>query len=113
MLNRREFARAVTTQGILPAALVGMATGNLASDEETPENSSEPPPRKPELEELLLAALMLRYPEFSFTPERLAGLKADIRHKVHQGKQLRRFPLRNSDEPATIFQALQKKGENV
>jgi hypothetical protein len=69
---------------------------------ETDKHADEP------LELLLLTYLMRRYPSEHFNDESMRGIFGDIRGDVSRGRVLSKFPLKNSDEPAFVFQAYRK-----
>lgn len=107
-LSRRSFARrlvAVSSAGaglsVEPLA-VGAASGAVdapCAAQDVPPGALPPP------DDLLLGALLQRYPSEHFTPRRIAGIQNGLRRILAQSDLLRRVPLDNSDAPAMVFQA--------
>ena len=48
---------------------------------------------------------MRRYPSDHFDDKAVRGIFGDLRGDVARGRVLSEFPLKNSDEPAFVFQA--------
>lgn len=113
-LNRRSFAAAVLTAGYSTAALA--ADPGTKQPTAPPKSQADPqpitkddvpaPPVKVAAEDLLLLALLRRYPMSGLTEERALGLTHGLRRNMELGDSLRQVGLANSDEPATVFRAL-------
>ncbi len=115
-LNRRQFARqialgagavplaAITAQTVLPAADTKPADPEPPA---TPQPAGEKPepPREPTPEELLLEALIRRYPDERLDGESLGGIFGELLSDAHRSTVLSSFPLQNHDEPAFVFAA--------
>jgi hypothetical protein len=111
-LTRRRFAVAA-----LVTASTAMADRNVEADDADrkkpdavdPARVESPPSVDPTqelaVEDLLLVALLRRYPPEMLNPERIAGIRAGLSRNLQQGDLLRRAMLSNSDEPATVFRA--------
>lgn len=111
-VNRRQFARrlAVGTAAVglsvdSPIEAEGMQPARVPADEadkKTPADSDKPPP--PGL--LLLEIVRQKYPDRHLEDEEiLAGVYKELRGDLARGERLAKFPLKNSDEPATVFSA--------
>ena len=119
-VSRREFARTVAlgTAG-LTALGTGTAANAVAGDEKP---AGTDPPAKPRseaeagseersvegpraAEDLLLEIVRQRYPHENLTEDVLEAIRRDLRGVVARGELLRRYPLKNSDEPAFVFSA--------
>jgi len=93
-LNRREFARVVTT-GLTAAAGFAGTEALATADEE---------PKKPvPLPVLVLARITEEFPSDHYDDAAMEGILSDIRGDLARGRELSKFALKNSDEPAFIF----------
>lgn len=113
-MDRRQFAgRLATVSG---AVAVVASSQRISADEEVPKvkpNDVAKPKEAAEpeaeaeapVEVVLLTYLVRRYPSIHLDDEALRGIFGDIRGDVARGKVLSEFPLKNSDEPAFVFQA--------
>lgn len=112
-LSRRDFSvRAASVSlgtAAFAAVLAGEAPSARSDDRDcraAPADPADAPPATlPPLEDLLLAALIQRYPSEHLTPERLEGIRSGLRRNLDQGDVLRRVPLSNEDAPAVLFRA--------
>jgi hypothetical protein len=112
-LSRRDFSMRAASASLgtagFAAVLAGAEPPTRGDDRDrrsTPADPADAPPAAlPLPEDLLLAALIQRYPSEHLTPERLAGIRAGLRRNLDQGDVLRRVPLSNEDAPAVIFRA--------
>jgi hypothetical protein len=111
-MTRRGFSQQVASASLgttgLAGALLAAEQSGPNRDRDRPSAPAEPaapPAALPPPEDLLLAALIQRYPSEQFTPERLAGIRAGLRRNLDQGDLLRRVPLSNEDAPAIVFRA--------
>ena len=111
-MTRRGFSSQVASASlgtaVLPGALLAADPPGPSHERDRPPAPAEPPvppAALPPPEDLLLAALIQRYPSEHFTPERLAGIRAGLRRNLDQGDLLRRVPLSNGDAPAVVFRA--------
>ena len=100
-LHRREFAWQCLG-GIGVASLIG---GNASAQdkpkaEDTPDEVAK---KTPTAELLILSALMQMYPSEHYDEDAVRGIYGDIIGDLARGKQLRAFPLQNSDEPTMVF----------
>jgi hypothetical protein len=107
-LNRRRFAAVVLTAGGSTAALSAdpapeRPNTSLAA---SADDSAQPAVVEVALEDLMLLALLRRYPMSELTEARALGLRAGLRRNIDQGDLLRQVGLGNGDEPATVFRAL-------
>jgi hypothetical protein len=105
-LPRREFAR----QCLGGLSAVSFAAPLIATEDSPPppalpEDPASPASR-PSVELLILSALVENYADEHYTPEILRGIYREIAADQARSKQLRAFPLQNSDEPACTFHAL-------
>lgn len=114
-LHRREFAWQML--GGLGAA--SLAAGNAsAQDKPSPpalpeDPKAEPAERTPPVELLVLTALVQSYPSEQYNDDILRRIYGDIAGDVARGKQLRAFPLNNSDEPACVFHVFRAMPEGA
>lgn len=111
-LTRRRFTAALLGTGCSAAT----ATHALADDKPPPgdagspaatdpkESTTPPPEVEPDIEDLLLLALLRQYPMPALNVARARGIRAGIGRNLRNGDRLREG-LVNSDEPATVFQA--------
>lgn len=108
-LDRRMFARQFL--GGLGAASV--MAGSLEGDDKAPPSKEELKPdaeeRTPPAELLILSALIQNYPSDRYTDEIFRSIYREIVGDVARGKQLRAFPLQNSDEPACVFRVVRAR----
>lgn len=108
-LDRRMFARQFL--GGLGAASV--MAGTLGGEDKAPPPKEEPKPeadeRTPPAELLILSALIQNYPSDHYTDEIFRSIYREIVGDVARGKQLRAFPLQNSDEPACLFRVVRSR----
>lgn len=116
-VTRREFGQQLTAGTSLALGSWAVAAGEepAAPPEEKPpqkqeaQAESKPDASAPELDDLLLAALLQQYPGEHLTPEMQAGIRGGLRRNRQQGELLRAVALENSDEPATVFRAWRKE----
>jgi hypothetical protein len=114
-IDRRQFAGKLAV-GSSAAALMFSSTSCSAADDEKPASAdkekkaddSEERQAPPPVEMLLLSILLQQYPTDHFDETALKGIYNDIRGDVARGKVLGSFPLKNSDEPAIVFQAYRR-----
>lgn len=114
-MDRRQFAGTLAA-GTSGAAL-SLAAQSVSADDQAdkpqkdkdakPEESVDAP-AKPTMEILLLTFLMQRYPSEHYDETALQGIYGDIRGDLARGRILSEFPLKNSDEPAFVFQAYRR-----
>lgn len=98
-VTRRDFAQFLAFGlGFGSAA----AASNVTAQE--PEKK-DPPLRPPTPAELILTGLVQQYPSEHYTEEAIEGIFGDIRSDLARGRELSKFPLQNSDEPAFVFAA--------
>ena len=107
-IDRRQFAGRLATAS---SAVALVASSQLISaDDNAPQakpkaqEAAERPPEPP-AEVHLLTYLLRRYPCDHFDDEAVRGIFGDLRGDVARGRVLSEFPLKNSDEPAFVFQA--------
>lgn len=103
-LHRREFARQCL--GSLGAVAVTAEIAAAAPPPAMPEDPNVEPAESPPVELLLLTALVKRYPSEQYSDDVLRGIYGDIAGDVSRGKILRSVPLKNSDEPSTVFRVI-------
>ena len=115
-VTRREFGQQLTAGTSLAMGSWAATAGQepAAPPEKPPQKQDGPVEPKvdvppPELEDLLLAALLQQYPREHLTPEMLAGIRSGLRRNRQQGELLRTVAMDNSDEPATVFRAWRKE----
>lgn len=113
-VDRRQFARQLAAgTGCVTASLAAMGTlaaqvppaPKLPEDSEPVPGPAQPPeaPQTPPAELLLLTYLVQRYPSDRFDDEALRGIFRDIQGDQARGELLAKFALKNSDEPAFVF----------
>jgi hypothetical protein len=107
--TRRRFTQTLVGGGgfaspLLAAAADPEPTKPSAVGDPTPASDPAAPPAAPPLEDLLLLAVLRKYPLPELTDERLLGIRNGIANQLRQGAVLR-AGLQNSDEPATVFRA--------
>lgn len=125
-IDRRQFAGsllAATSAGVLLTTSSSVATEDDNPPSEKPpqdspteakheEKTTEPAPETvpektyPPQEILLLTCLIQRYPSKHFDETALQGINRDLRGDLVRGRILSEFPLKNSDGPGFVFQAL-------
>lgn len=98
-LRRREFGRIVT------AGLSGTALGFVSGEALAQEAKPDEPPRPPSLATLMLAAVVTECPGDHWDDEMLQNVLSDIRGDQARSRQLSAYPLKNGDDPATVFVA--------
>lgn len=114
-LDRRTFARHCLG-GIGAASFIG-AGGAISDDQPSPpalpeDATAESDERTPPAELLILSALIQYYPSGNYTDEIYRNIYREIVGDAARGKQLRVFPLKNSDEPACVFRVLRTEGRS-
>ena len=108
-VSRRDFARhaALATGGLL-VGTAGTTRGEEAPRvEPMPQQAPEPDgllPR-PEIEDFYMMALLQEFPSDHLTDEQLGAIRAGITFDRLRAGRMRRYPLDNGDEPATVFRA--------
>lgn len=106
-LDRRGFTRQCLG-GIGAAALVSTSA---SGDDQPPPPALPEDPKKislaqtPPPEALLLFALLQQYPSDHYNEDNVQAIARDVAGDLARGRQLRAYPLQNSDEPATVFRA--------
>jgi len=109
-LSRREFAKAaaLTTAAVL--------VPELLSQEQKPATEAAKPPEAPKLSpesqteaDTAYETLMRKYGR-RFTDEQKAEIKRLVMQQQSSLDKLRAVPVKNSDEPATVFQVLISDG---
>jgi len=98
--TRRDFATSLAC-GLGLGATAGLTHAPTVHAQE-PEKDK---PRLPTATELVLTLLVQQYPSEHYTDEVLEGIAGDIRVDLARGRELSRFALQNSDEPAFVFSA--------
>jgi len=91
-LTRRTFARDLT---IGAAAAVTTLAPRLAEADE---------PKSPATADQLLAMLQARFPD-RLDDEQWKQVRGKIEGQLRAAEELRKFALKNADEPATVFAA--------
>ncbi len=91
-LTRRSFARTLTI-GAAAAATPLVALPAAADDSKSPAPADQ-----------LLAMLQARFPD-RLSEEQWKQVRGKIEGQLRASEELRKFPLQNSDEPATVFAA--------
>ena len=117
-IDRRQFAEnLVTATGagafIFASATLASPEDKAQEDKPVPDAPAEPEPPKaaqepayPSEEVLLLTCLIQRYPSKHFDDAALQGIHRDLRGDRARSRILSQFPLKNSDEPGSVFQVL-------
>ncbi|HET6425325.1 MAG TPA: hypothetical protein VFG20_16675 [Planctomycetaceae bacterium] len=98
-VSRREFAQALVC-GVSFSAVV--AAPDITVDGQEPEKEK---PRLPTSTELLLTHIVQQFPSEHYTEAALEGIAGDIHLDLARGRELSKFALQNSDEPAFVFAA--------
>ena len=93
-LTRRGFARNLT---IAAAGAAILAPQSTLADE----------PKAPAAADQLLAMLQARYPE-RLNDDQWKQVRGKIEGQLRAAVELRKFALKNADEPATVFAAYRK-----
>jgi hypothetical protein len=120
-VDRRQFARQLAIgTGCVTAGLAAMGTlgAQIPPAPKLPEDSDpapvpgQPPeaPEAPPAELVLLTYLIQRYPSDRFDDEALRGIFRDIQGDQARGELLAKFALKNSDEPAFVFNPFRGTG---
>jgi hypothetical protein len=91
-LTRRTFARDLTIGAV--AAATTLAPAEAESDE----------PKPPAAPDQLLALLQARFPD-RLNDEQWKQVRGKIEGQLRAAEELRKFGLKNADEPATVFAA--------
>ncbi|MEK6259817.1 MAG: hypothetical protein AABP62_14455 [Planctomycetota bacterium] len=118
-IDRRHFAAQLALgAGALTAAVTPFASTIAVDNKPTTdktEKGDKPDEKKPDeaatapelppVEVILLTYLTRRHPSDHYDEAAIQGIFRDIRGDVARGKQLSKFPLNNSDEPAFVFAA--------
>ncbi len=99
IVTRRDFA-----QQLAFGLGLGTASAATAVSAQEPEKK-DPPPRPPTPAELILTGIVQQYPSEHYNAEVIEGIFGDIRSDLARGRELSKFPLQNSDEPAFVFAA--------
>lgn len=119
-VTRRSFSRLLAGAGLTSTLALGEEPDQptTTSDQNVVPGAAGPatPAEAPEEalaapEELLLAALVQLHPSGRLTPERIDGIRRELRQNLARGAALRRTPLLNSDGPATTFRAFRAPEE--
>jgi len=125
-IDRRHFAAQLAVRAsALTAAMAPLAATSAAENkpvadknekgdkpaEKKPDEGTAPP-ELPSAEVILLTYLTRRHPSDHYDEAAVQGIFRDIRGDVARGKQLSEFPLKNSDEPASVFTAYRKSEES-
>ncbi len=97
-VTRRDFAQQLALGIGLSATTV---TSSATAQE--PEKKDQPRPATPA--ELILTGIVQQYPSEHYTEEVIEGIFGDIRGDLARGRELSKFTLQNSDEPAFVFAA--------
>lgn len=111
--TRRRFAAALIAGSVA-------SSGVRAGDEQKTDSAAKPAepakepaaqdatptdlPPAPKVEDLLLLAVLQKYPMPGLNADRLRALRAGIARQLRSGEVLR-AGLQNGDEPATVFRA--------
>lgn len=88
--TRRQFQRDLA---VAAGAAFGLPAARAKAEEKTPVKGDE-----------LFAIIEARYGKH-LQPEQLAEIKKALRRDQTRGEYLKRFTLKNSDEPAFVFRA--------
>lgn len=108
-MDRRRFAGGLAAgTGAFAAAQVLplCATDDrppATAKEKDQEKQPDEPAAKPSPEVLLLTLLTQQYPSEHYDEAALQGIYRDLHGDLARGKLLSEFPLKNSDEPSSIF----------
>lgn len=106
-VDRREFTKTLA----LGASLVPGLTWKEALPAEKSEKADAPPAEEPRsLADLVLEQLGRRHPDDRLTEAVLGNIRSDIEDDLARSRTLRRFPLKNGDEPAFVFAAYRSDG---
>lgn len=100
-VNRRDFAQHLA----VGLGLTAVTATTTAAQEPDKTEKKDPPPRPPTPAELILTGIVQQYPSEHYTDDVIEGIFGDIRGDLARGRELSKFPLQNSDEPAFIFAA--------
>lgn len=103
IVTRRDFAQQLALG--LGLGTAAAATPVAAQEPEKSEKKDPPPPRPPTAAELILTGIVQQYPSEHYTDEVIEGIFGDVRSDLARGRELSKFPLQNSDEPASVFAA--------
>lgn len=98
--SRRDFA-----QSLALSVGLGTAAATLPVSTAIAQEPEKEKPRLPAPPDLILASLVQQYPSEHYTEEILEGIVGDIRLDLARGRELSKFGLQNSDEPAFVFSA--------
>jgi len=112
LVNRREFARRIA----IASAAVSLGGRGPAGGAESQQKSSSKPAQRvlnetetvasPSDEaELLLRVVLQRYPDKRLDAATLESIRGELEANISLSRQLGRFPLKNSDQPAPVFAA--------
>ena len=96
--SRRDFA-----QSLACGLGLGVTAGVTHSPSVLAQEPDKDKPRLPTPTELVLTLLVQQYPSEHYTDEVLEGIAGDIRVDLARGRELSKFALQNSDEPAFVF----------
>lgn len=96
--SRRDFA-----QSLAMYVGLGTAAGTVPVAAAISQEPEKDKPRLPAPPDLILASLIQQYPSEHYTEEILEGIAGDIRLDLARGRELSKFGLQNSDEPAFVF----------
>ncbi len=107
-MQRRDFTRQLVIGAGVSASFgairvtagPGTPPAPKLPEDPVPVATDAPPP-----EVLLLTYLVRRYPNDHLDEVAIQGIFRDIRGDVARGRALAEFPLRNSDEPASVYSA--------
>ncbi len=115
-ISRRTFARNLAATALVAGAGAGtgpaVAVAGEPAEKPTPSQQpanalgdDSPPAADLAPEEHLLAVIKHLYPHNELTEERLKEIRSQLSWYLRRSQVLSRFPLDNSDEPATTFAA--------
>lgn len=96
--SRRDFAQSLAC-GLGIGATAGLTHAPMALAQDPDKDK----PRLPTATELVLTLLVQQYPSEHYADEVLEGIAGDIRVDLARGRELSKFALQNSDEPASVF----------